>query len=65
MHPLIMETMVKERIRDLEAEVLRTRPAAIRRPSLRPSLFNRIAGSMFRFRKDRRVKNRYALDIRP
>ncbi|MCP4114693.1 MAG: hypothetical protein GY737_04685 [Desulfobacteraceae bacterium] len=65
MNPMIMEIMVKERIRDLEAEVMGHRPARIRRPSPRPSFFNRIADGMFRFRKGRRMKKRYALDTRP
>lgn len=67
MHPLIMEIMAKERIRDIEAQVVRYRPETVRRPS-RPSrlspFLSRIAHGMFR-RRGRLMKKGCAVDILP
>ncbi len=63
MHPIIMEIMVKERIRDIEAQVVRYRPAKVCRPSRLSPFLSRIAHGMFR--RGGKMKKRCAVDILP
>ncbi len=66
MHPFVMETMVKGRLRDLEAEVMRGHRAQVSQPSRSTPFLSRFFDGLFRRRKRSCRTNRgYALDVRP
>jgi hypothetical protein len=66
MHPFVMETMVKGRLRDLEAEVMRGQRVKVSRPSRSTPFLSRFFDGMFkRWKRDRGMNKGVALDVRP